>query len=252
MDALIVSDVDPFSNILGTENREIVSLFSLYHEFGHTQIPGPDVDKTHVMSEASADAYAAIRLLQRFGTSVVPFLSMISWVRCYRAIDGSPEHLTSPVLDKIIADAEIQDFSALSAGEAAVRADEYAKAWAPDEKVMERAIPDFQQQSAINMQQLFDTTLMSPDQFSFYVGAKFFQPFLCREGVLMKGKLIQHTERDIRNIARRIERRLQGKGLSWIYNRAAQEQEVPLAEAIKVLQPPGQKGLTVGRAPGPS
>jgi hypothetical protein len=115
-----------FIRQLGPENEDLMRLFILYHEAGHALIsPLPDTPA----GEHAADAYAALRLLQRFGAEAAPFLSRVSRLRTERAaISGSTSHLTTAVLDKIIRDSARRDFPRLTPAETVQLAKDYADA----------------------------------------------------------------------------------------------------------------------------
>src|SRR5262249_35008223 len=103
---------EKYIHSLGDENEPLLRLFTLLHETTHALIPTDD----DLEGEWAADAYAAIRLMQRFGKKAVPLLSEISWHRAYTAVcseDNHTGHLTTAVLDKIIADSASRDFSRL-------------------------------------------------------------------------------------------------------------------------------------------
>ena len=235
--------------IFGTENESLMHLWILYHETGHALLPeGPNVDKDHPFKEYTADAYAALRFFQRFGREAADLLSMISWNRAYDAVTaGNTDNLTTPVLDKIIADSEHRDFSQMSPAETIELADRYAKEWTPEVPVLTSLRSVFAQGMKISFSPLAETCLAAPDIFSFYVGAKFFQPFLHPDGIVYDGQTIQMPDEDRQHYAAAFNARASGTGLREIFGPAAlkSKMELPLVAAVKVSRPKGQKPFTL-------
>ena len=237
----------PFNACLGEDNTSLMQLFTLYHETGHALITGgPRIDKTHPYGECAADAYAALRFLRRFGDDAKPIISMISWKRTYNAVNFlDTTHLTTTVLDKIIADSATRDFSKLSEAQTIKLAAEYAKKWMPEDAAFEASRMIFTQGDQINFPLLASTCLGSSDNFAFYIGAKFFQPFLQPEGIVRDDETIQIPDDERQKYAAMIEQRASGISLRDIVNPAAKKPEAgpqqPLIETLKVSRPRGQK-----------
>ncbi len=239
---------ESLSKELGEENKNLMRLFILYHETAHVLIPGVgNGDQDHPFWEAAGDAYAALRLFQRFGQEAGALLSMMSWLRTKDAIVFNTHHLTTTVLDKIIADSARRDFSELTPAETAELAESYAKEWTPTASVLSAARPLFRQGNCISPLLLAQTCLTSSDKFAFYIGAKFFQPFLQPEGILWNGKTSQLTAIEREAYARFIEKTAAGMGLHAIFNRVADrpEEEPPVTTLLKISLPAGQKQFVV-------
>ena len=88
--------------------------------------PGGSNKGAELEKEYIADAYAAIRLIQRFGADSeiknLPAMRAVEMLFCENA-----SHFTLPVVERIIADAKTVDFSALSPQQTVARAVEYAE-----------------------------------------------------------------------------------------------------------------------------
>jgi len=235
------------TGIFGEEKKPLMRLFTLYHETAHALIPGPEPDNEHPLSESAADAYAALLFFQRFGNDAGDFLSMVSWSRAFYAISGKTSHLTTTVLDKIIADSAHEDFSKLTPAETIERATAYAKEWTPEASVISAARPFFVQDKGINIALLAKTCLASPsNDFAFYIGAKLFQPFLQPEGVEFNGKAMQLTDGARQQFTDLIEKHAAHTSLSEIFNATAKpEAEPPLTTLLKVSCPKNKKPFAV-------
>lgn len=188
--AVVINDSTPASNWFGPEFRELSRLRGMLHETGHILDPeGEDVDELHPYRECAADAYFAIRMLQRFGQDAVPFLTMTSWARAHDAMMFSTSHLTTTVLDKIIADSAFHDnFANLSADETIKRATQYAKDWTPTEKALTEAIDVFDaaKKNAHRLRDIIEATCGSSG-LALIVGAKVGDALVREEGVVYCG-----------------------------------------------------------------
>ena len=236
---LSIRKEEKFIYLLGEENKEMMRLFMLYHETGHVMLPdGPVVDNDHPFKECSADAYAALRILQRFGREAEPFLSMVSWQRTLNAIIGDPSHLTTAVFDRIIADSAMQDFTQLTPAQITKLAKKYAEDGTPEDAIFTEAKDLFVHGPKINFPRLAETCLSSSNQFAFYIGAKFFQPFLEPQGVILNGRQMALTDGNRQEYAGLIEA---GSISAAFSDKAAR----PLAALLKVSRPRGQKQFVV-------
>jgi len=197
---------------LGEENKQLMDLFTLYHEAGHALTASFLMSERIVQKECTADAYAALRMLQRFGNDAVPLLSMISGLRASEAIAKDSSHLTTTVLDKIILDSAHVDFSKLTHAETVQLAKNYAKTLTPKARTLARADTIFKQEDA-----LADPSSRM-DDFSFYILAKAAQPI---------------KQNDVRTA---IEMRLSTMHLHDVFNTKAPFPETAgsLAEALKI------------------
>ena len=240
---IFLRENDSFNESFGEKNKSPMLLFSLYHETGHALIPSPSVDDDHPFGECAADAYAALRLFQRFGQEAGPLLSMISWHRTLEAVGDSTSHLSTAALDKIIADSAHRDFSKLTADETIALAITYAKEWTPEPSMLSAVRKVFRHEGQIKLEVFSETCLATSNNFAFYIGAKFFQPFLQPEGVSQNGTTIQLFDDDKREYAAALQERAATLSLSKIFKKAAAKPtaEPPLTELLKVSLPKGQK-----------
>lgn len=238
---VFIRDNEALTEALGLDNLPLMRLFSLYHETGHALI---DID-TEAPAESAGDAYAALRLFQRFGRQAGNFLSLVSWLRAWHAVGGDMEHTTALVLDKIIADAKEQDFSSLTNEDMIAKAQDYAQNWSQDDETLAAAKPFLAQKDRVDFYALAQTSLTSPNDFAFYIGAKIFQPFLMPEGMDVNGHE-QHMPDDVRlEIQQAIKARFGGKSLETIFNKKSPPGK-PGAEALAALKikvPKGQQRL---------
>lgn len=179
--------------------------FTMDHEIGHLVVPGAHSEGAEGnihFREACADAFAAIRAFQRYGSTAETreMLQSISMARTERLLDpyaGDNGHYTSPTLDKILEDSTKIDFSKVSYNEAIKIARKYATDCIPTQEQYTKASPIFQLETATFndyyrkriendrkaeiLEQLATTTLATSDKFSFSMGVRAFQPFMSPE-----------------------------------------------------------------------
>ncbi len=240
---------DDLFNSFGPAYQNALRLFALYHETGHALIQeGDPVDKTHPYQECAADAYAALRFFQKFGQEAVPVLSMWSWMRAYDAIAyDHTKHLTTTVLDKIIADGAAENyFSGLTPPEIVDRARSYAEEWTPSPETLAAARGAFKGGGLKKYDLVSKTCLASPDKFTFYIGAKIFQPLLHSEGVRAGDKIYQIPDAEKHKYTAMIATRAEAMTLSDVFNKNAARapaQETSAIEMLKVHLPQGQHRL---------
>lgn len=108
---------------------DLENLFKLDHEIGHQICKNGYVKKDGNLCEAAADAYAALRHIQRFG-GVTPYLENLVAFRALELVfrDDKGVHFTSAVVARIIQDSKEKDFTTLSPAETVRLADAYAAA----------------------------------------------------------------------------------------------------------------------------
>lgn len=114
--------------------KDFLRLFTLYHEIAHRIIPGANgaTDRSGPVIEGTCDAYAAIRMLQRFGPGIGDVLRQISRFRVREFIQFSnATHLSTLALDRIIADAQLRNFSHFTPHQVIANAVLYARKNAP-------------------------------------------------------------------------------------------------------------------------
>jgi len=167
----------------GTKDQDLQTLFTLYHEATHAiaQTETPDDNNAH--PENIADALAALLFLKRFGQSAVPFLQNLSMGRANMALQSpaSATHLTTVVLDNILADSRREDFTKLSAEQIMQRAQEYSAKWMPDDAAVDtikRVAEEVANNNGVTPQLtdwLLSTTSSSgnsPSNMALYIAAK--------------------------------------------------------------------------------
>jgi hypothetical protein len=189
------------SNAMTNAELATKQILSFDHEMGHLVTPtGHDIR----LNESSADAYMALRLFQRQGEAAADILSRFSDKRARDIFTDSTydSYLTGPVIDKIIKDSKAIDFKLLSPEETAKLASRYARENHPEYDAIRRACIERSQykylQSALQYPSshndiprlLAATVLASEHSLSFYIGARFFQPFLQAEGTYWADKKI--------------------------------------------------------------
>lgn len=231
---------------LGPDMADMMRLWVLYHETGHILIPNHREDGMAMLrNENDADAYAALRMLQRFGQKAVPLLSMVSWTRAFNTAIGDKVHFTSATLDKIIADSKGGAFKNLDAAATITCAKNYAENWTPTFAMMKKAIADVVQGSSLSLTDLAETSLSSPSNFAFYIGAKIFHPFLKPQGAEIQGEPCAISSDLRRDAANTIRARTGNMALHDVFNRrnAPLGAQPTLAAATKVSLPPRQKQL---------
>jgi hypothetical protein len=212
---MMFNDKGFFAKYLGVENKnkQVLSLFSFYHEAGHALVPNGHVSAP-IMSDAAADGYAALRLIQRFGQEAIPLLSLISWLR---AFSGEPTHLTTTVLDEIIADSATQNFSGLGPQETIDRAAAYAEELMPRPEMIPAYQKLLDRTKFPTKRDMLNAALSSGDDFSFYIAAKALQPYLHHGGLITDGKLAQLTDDEIAKYNAVIDERAGKTSLSEIF-----------------------------------
>jgi hypothetical protein len=208
-------------------NVDTISTFE--HEAGHAVTPTGLHSR---FKEASADAFSALRMIQREGDSAIESLSHTSATRAHDFITKDNPfsfYLTTPVIDKIIEDNKKYDFKSLSPDETARFATRYAQENFPTNKEIYHAMDDGDRflkkilpalsdpNQHKNIPDLLSSTILStPHQLSFQVGAGFMQPYLSADGFQIgldwenKAPLPETIRQDIQT---RIQERAQHFGL---------------------------------------
>lgn len=235
---------EALTDSLGPANADLMKLFFLYHETAHGLIKaGPEIDDFHPARENAADAYAALRLLQRFGDDAADFISMVSWLRIFGAVNkGITSHLTSASLDQIVADSKTEDFTQLDFEKTVRRAARYARNWTPTQTMLEKAAPVFERKW--DFDGIASTSLSSPDPFIFYIGAKYFNPLAAEHGALRNGQPMNLAIEKRRAFAAQTAETLAAKNLTLadIFDDARKRPASPaLNDVISVRRPAGQK-----------
>lgn len=187
---------------------------TLDHEIGHCLISGDGP----IFNENAADAFAAIRSLQRFGN--IEDLILLSAARSYNLMtiaDG--EHLSSPMLNQIIKDSEHIDFKSLSFEETIQKAKDYADKFTPTEETF--SVFNGLRGSIIsswflgkkwtikhNARRAFRRGARKNSPLATEVGASLIRPFLSPEGAVFKGKLIKFSPKEQEKLQKRLQKSL--------------------------------------------
>lgn len=174
------------------ENRAIDDIGTFDHETGH--VLSPEAQGT--LAENTADAYAAIRHVQRFDGQKTD-LEYAAWKRSVMFIaSGHTSHLTTFTLDKIIIDRETANFVSLKPAETAAIAKAYANTHTPDEDRLKTLARDFR---AARDKKVTEGTFLriagitlraDPGSDTFYVGARALMTPLYRDKVKLNGKTV--------------------------------------------------------------
>lgn len=175
------------------ENRAIDDVGTFDHETGH--VLSPETQGT--LAENTADAYAAIRHVQRFDGQKTD-LEYAAWKRSVIFItSGQTSHLTTFTLDKITIDRATAHFVSLTPAETAAIAKAYAQTHTPDENRLKTLARDFR---AARDKKVTEATFLriaaitlraDPSSDTFYMGARALMTPLNRANVKLDGKTIR-------------------------------------------------------------
>lgn len=200
--------------------------FIFDHEVGHmitkrgsrslSKIAGTGVG--HPITENAADAYAALRHIQRRSAS--GRLNNLSWERSLSAfIDGDVTHFTSIVLDKVLA-CDPGAVRGLAPAEVARLADRFAAAYTPSDATLARFVKltkgmhekategSLKEKDFIRLAQA--TVMQDEDKALFYAGAIFFQRF-AGEGICVNGHIVSLKGAFWSKVAERITHDAEGR-----------------------------------------
>lgn len=164
----------------------IEKYFSLDHEVAHVVIPQAGRPNPYPYVECVADAYAAIRCLQRFGNDAVDFLTYKSRDRADQFLaTGKLTHLSTLVLDRIILDAAQGKFDGLNNDDVIKHAIGYANSYTPTQGAMRKTYSVFEddvdfdrnEKSSFNLRILSSTALASGDNLAVYLAQRILLPF---------------------------------------------------------------------------
>jgi hypothetical protein len=247
--AVIINNNTPAADWFGNEFRDLCLLRGLYHELDHILDPeGEDVDELHPYREGAADAYFAIRMLQRFGQAVAPFLTLCSWARAHDAMMFSTSHLTTTVLDKIISDSVFyNNFSSLSPEQTITRAAKYARDWTPTADALSDAIKVFTdaKKDATRLRDIVEKTCESSG-IALIVGATVGGALTRKEGLVYCGNHGQLPEEKRNDLASTISTGLASLEIEPLFNSAAPRP--PSQPAVQPLRIPAGKPLVYNPA----
>ena len=197
-------------NVLN-ENTDKYKTFD--HEVGHCLIPG----RKTIFRENAADAFGAIRYLQRFGRH--EDIAIVSAARSYYLMkDADWKHLSSPLLNQIVEDSKSFDFKSLSPEETVQKAKNYAERFTPSENDM-----DTFSGMRINRLSRFLPKKWSIKYHSWKafrrkgplateVGASLIRPFLSPEGADFMGKRVTFSPKEREKLQNRYQKSLARSG----------------------------------------
>lgn len=220
--AVVFNPDDDFYREAMPEEKEMSRADSFYHELGHLLCKhGFDIDKDNALGESCADAYAALRLLQRYGDDARGLIARTSWRRAAKFLENNAgEYLTTPVTVRILADAADGQLAALSPAQTVAAAEDYARRYRPDRHQIEDIrrvfaqdrytfFPD-QARTCQKLEHLAHTCLNHADTFSFRIGALVLNPFLHEDGGDFGTQRVRLNGTVRENLSRAIE----GRGLA--------------------------------------
>jgi len=236
--AIGIREKESFTAAFGVDKEPFMRLFGLLHETGHALIHASKPTPDNPYSECVADAYAALSCFQRFGNDAAELLSLVSWSRVLKSVVSDTKHLTTPVLDKIIADSAGEDFSKLSQADIIERAESYAKDWTPRAPVLAATRPDFVQNGPVNFRQLAEKCFSpASNDFSFYLGERLVRPYLKdQDGITYEGTKVWFPDEYRREMAATIRERNGGQSMQERFNAAmTQPEAAPSPESPKLV-----------------
>jgi hypothetical protein len=159
------------------------------HETGHALTP--DLEGT--LAENTADAYAALRHLQRSGGDEKS-IDYCGWKRAFIFMTtGMTSHLTTFTVDQIICDTKAADFLSLTPEETAAVAKAYASMHTPDKKELTRLKAAFRPLKKLPPQKALKklarmTLKARKESPEFYLGARVLAGALKEGGVTLDGQ----------------------------------------------------------------
>ncbi len=161
-------------------DRAAMLFFEFDHELGHLLTSkGRNITEHGTTTEAenSAEAFATLRSIQRFGGARAHLDALSRWrARCLIA-SGNKTHITTAVIDAIIADSTRVDFSKLTPQETIMAANEYAQRYCPSGKDVDFAVANLHgakdfASNGDHQQRLVSMLLTTSSPFIFHIGAR--------------------------------------------------------------------------------
>jgi len=208
--------------VFGTEYGARDDAGTFDHETGHALSP----HSIGTLSENTADAYAAIRHMQRFGGDTDD-LDYAAWKRAAIFIfSGVTSHLTTLTLDKIVCDAATADFISLTPSETLRIAEEYANKHTPSQERLEKLKEDFSGLKGLSLEDTFRkiaavTLAAKEDSDTFYVGARVLQGALQKGGKRLDGRRIELKGAEWEDMREKLSAKTSGLSAQHILCRAA-------------------------------
>ena len=175
--------------------------FTLDHEIGHLLVKDAHISDSREniqYRESAADAFAVIRTFQRYGNTKEA-RDMLEHVSASRSINALTrydfKHLTTSVIERMLEDSLVVDFSTIPIEQAKKVAAEYARKCVVTQENINDAATVFTYENALLLMEstrndmapeqrktiaenLATTCLSTNDRFTFTVGARLFQPFI--------------------------------------------------------------------------
>lgn len=191
--SVVVFHPDKFP-LFGKQSGFTDDICSFDHETGHALTPL----REGTPAENIADAYAALRHLQRTGNDAEA-LDYCAWKRAFIFVTtGKTTHLTTFTLDKIICDRNTADFISLDPAETAAIAKAYAKKNTPNKKELEDLAEDFRSLRKKPLKDAFKklariTLAANDNSDTFYLGARVLKGALKAGGTTVDGEDIHLT-----------------------------------------------------------
>lgn len=180
------------SPLFGTKRGATDDAGSFDHETGHALTP----NMHGTPAENVADAFAALRHLQRSGGETES-LDYCAWKRAFIFVTtGADTHLTTFTVDKILCDRKTADFISLTPAETAAIAKAYAKRNTPSPSELKQLGRDFKPLRKLPLKEAFRklaliTLAADDDSDTFYLGARVLQGALDPKGTLIDGEEIR-------------------------------------------------------------
>ncbi|MDD9899485.1 MAG: hypothetical protein OXT65_00725 [Alphaproteobacteria bacterium] len=217
MRSVVFSDDMDLSDIGDGQDPDKIRSFLFDHEtLGHCATAGglTDID---IGCEMKADSSATLHHIKRFKEDGAELAEHIAWFRAMEMLThNNADHMTAQVIDHIIYNISPQALSATNPKDMLERADNLAADHRPPSLGVEKALSTYtflkgntsptslMRNDMELLHKTASTALQSPDWFSFYIGARFFQPFLKPEGVTIQDINIKLDEDTRQNYADRI------------------------------------------------
>lgn len=170
-------------------DRAAMLFFEFDHELGHLltkQGRALTQHGTTTTAENSAEAFATLRSIQRFGGARAHLDALARWRARHLIISGNKTHITTAVIDAIIADSARVDFTGLTPQETIAAANEYARRHCPSGSDVDFAVAhlhgarDFMHDGA-HQQRLANILMTTHKPFVFHIGARALVPVLAND-----------------------------------------------------------------------
>ncbi len=221
---------------LSPHHAEAMKAYAFDHETGHILVP-EGLNKFHEEKrEFAADAYAAIRCFQRFGNEAKEIMSAVSWQRAYIGVfTGNTGHLTTTVIDRIIAESDSTDYAKMTPQETVAHAARIAQETLPARHQLEALRDDMsssKHRGNISLNLMAETCLSTQSDLSFFILAKALHPFLQPKGMEINDAPVAIDPVWREDIAARLAERAKEMKLSQVFGPYAKRHGHPLLGTI--------------------